>query len=66
MQPTDRYLTTRGISRTWRVWDMQARPDPLVVVDNIPSEKLARTVKAALVEAYYAGANAIKTGELII
>lgn len=58
MHPTDRYLATRNIPRMWCVWDMCATPVAVILVDNISSGRLAMAVKHALVEAYFAGANA--------
>lgn len=68
MRPTDRYLATRGTAsvRTWRVLDTQTRPDPSLMVGDIPTGRLAMEIKAALVAAYWAGADAVKTGEVVI
>lgn len=70
MKPTDRYQIRQSLAnRQWGILDRQAPNHNggfQYVVENLRTVAQARAVKAALVEAYYAGANAIKTGELII
>lgn len=70
MKPETRYQIYQSIANAqWGILD-RAQPNSgggfRWVVEDLRTQKQARAVKAALVAAYWSGADAVKSGEVII
>lgn len=72
MKPADRYQIHQSIvNRQWGILDRMTtnsigKAGFRYIVEDLRSQKQARAVKAALVEAYEAGVSAVKWGEVIV